>query len=116
MNDKTINHRGTEKDKIFPGSCSWSSTNDAGETPALPVFFEKEPWSAGVPPAMRAVGSPTATPFPMFFSVSLCLMVFGDLAQINLMMIIYLPRHCEERSDMTIHEAVWIATGLRPSP
>jgi hypothetical protein len=27
----------------------------------------------------------------------------------------YLYRHCEERSDVAIHEAVWIATALRAS-
>jgi hypothetical protein len=37
------------------------------------------------------------------------------LEQINLMMPHYFYRHCEERSDVAIHEAVWTAAGLRPS-
>jgi hypothetical protein len=42
-------------------------------------------------------------------------MIRLPLEQINLMMTLYSYRHCEERSDVAIHEAVWIATGLRPS-
>jgi hypothetical protein len=37
------------------------------------------------------------------------------LEQINLMMPLYLYRHCEERSDVAIHAAVWIATSRSPS-
>jgi hypothetical protein len=37
------------------------------------------------------------------------------LEQINLMMTLYLYRHCEERSDVAIQTAAWIATSLRSS-
>jgi hypothetical protein len=39
-----------------------------------------------------------------------------NLEQINLMSTYYSHCQCEERSDAAIHEAVWIATGPRPSP
>jgi hypothetical protein len=38
-----------------------------------------------------------------------------SLEQINLMMTLYLYRHCEERSDVAIQTASWIATSLRSS-
>jgi CyaY protein len=43
-------------------------------------------------------------------------LVSAQLEQVNkLKRIMYDTRHCEERSDVAIHEAVWIATSRSPS-
>jgi hypothetical protein len=56
---------------------------DAGETPALPVDYAKAQWSAGVPPAVQAVGSPTAA-FPLSAHMAFAVMIIHGAHGLNL--------------------------------
>jgi hypothetical protein len=56
---------------------------EAGETPALPVDYAKAQWSAGVPPAVRAAGSPTAA-FSLSTFVAFALMIIHGAHRLNL--------------------------------